>query len=119
MLISGVCYPDERVNKAVNGKKLAFFRLANSKVQVIDSKLDEQSGKVIKLWGTVLEDEFKGQTAICDQKKFPFFYRQFNPDEQQLEKSSISSDVPAPKKAVAELPKKEEKKEVVAEPIKE
>ena len=103
LVVTGTCFPDERtkVNKA---KRYLFYKLANTKLQVLEETLDS-SGKLKKFTATALAGEFLGNAIVCDKARFPFIYQVFDPESTKLEDSKIkdeSSEAP-----VLEAPKTE------------
>lgn len=92
LVITGTCFPDERT-KANKTKKYLFYKLANSKVQILENDIDK-NGKITRLIGTVLDQEFRGDAIYCDKVKFPFIYQEYNDESMNLDKGVASESEP-------------------------
>jgi hypothetical protein len=91
LIITGTCFPDERtkINKT---KKYAFYKLANSKVQVLEHDMTKE-GKINRLVGIALDDQFRGDALYCDKVKFPFTFKEFDEDTIKLEKGTTAEQI--------------------------
>ena len=83
LLVTGVCIPDKRT-LSDRTRKFAFYKLANSKIQVLEEYFDEDL-KVKKLVGTALDQKYRGDIVVCDKTKFPFNYRLYDAEAHKLE----------------------------------
>lgn len=94
LIITGTCFPDERtkINKT---KRYAFYKLANSKVQVLEHDLTKD-GQINRLVGIAMDDEFRGDALYCDRAKFPFTFKEFDEDSVKLDKGGTSAEATAP-----------------------
>ena len=88
LVITGTCFPDERT-KVNKQKKYLFYKLANSKIQILEHDLSKD-GKINRLIGTVLDQEFRGDAVYCDKAKFPFIYKEYDEDSMKLEKGAAA-----------------------------
>lgn len=96
LVVTGTCFPDERtkINKT---KKYAFYKLANAKIQVLEHDLTKE-GKINRLVGIALDEEFRGDALYCDRVKFPFTFKEYDEDSMKLEKGA-AAEVAAPETA--------------------
>lgn len=94
LVITGTCFPDERT-KVNKQKKYLFYKLANSKIQVLEHDL-AKDGSINRLVGTVLDSEFRGDAVYCDKQKFPFIYKEYDEDSMKLEKGAAAESEDAP-----------------------
>lgn len=83
LLITGNCYPDvrTRVNKV---KGYLFYKLANTRVQVLEEEFGKDD-KLTKIIATIMDGAHIGETAVCQKSKFPFIYKEYDPDNTKLE----------------------------------
>ena len=79
ILVTSTCFPDPRTPKSAQKRKVAFYRLINSKVQVLEEALDND-GKLKKFTGAALEF---GDMVYCDRDKFPLTYSEYDEDMKQ------------------------------------
>lgn len=100
LVITGTCFPDERT-KVNKQKKYLFYKLANSKIQILEHDLSKD-GNINRLVGTVLDQEFRGDAVYCDKAKFPFIYKEFDEDSMNLEKGASAESEMAPAPAPVE-----------------
>jgi hypothetical protein len=102
LVVTGTCFPDERtkINKT---KKYAFYKLANAKIQILEHDLTKD-GKINRLVGIALDEQFRGDAIYCDRVKFPFTFKEYDEDSMKLEKGA-AAEVAAPDAAApAEAP---------------
>lgn len=91
LVITGTCFPDERtkINKT---KKYAFYKLANSKIQILEHDMTKE-GKINRLVGIALDEQFRGDAIYCDRVKFPFTFKEYDEDSMKLEKGSAAEQI--------------------------
>lgn len=74
ILVTSRCLPDPgvRAPRGADGRKVAFYRLVNTEVQVIAE--DVKDDKLVKFQGSIVDKKSEGfgQLVVCDQSKFPF-----------------------------------------------
>ena len=91
LVITGTCFPDERT-KINKQKKYAFYKLANSKIQILEHDI-AKDGTINRLVGTALDEEFRGDALYCDKQKFPFIYKEYDEDSMKLEQGARAEQV--------------------------
>jgi hypothetical protein len=103
ILVTSTCFPDPRTPKHEQKRKVAFYPLINSKVQVTQEELDT-NGKLKKIAGAALDF---GDMIVCDGAKVPFTYKEFDPDSMKLTpikaNNRFEKDVNAPGSIVEEV----------------
>lgn len=89
LVITSKCIPDSRlpISRGSDGRKIAFFRLVNSPVQILEEVIKDD--KLIKLTGTIVDKKIPeafGQMVVCDSSVFPMTYNLLNEDEMELDR---------------------------------
>ena len=107
ILVTSTCFPDPRLPKHKVDKKVAFYPLVNSPVQITEENIDA-NGKLKKIAGAALQF---GQMIVCDGNKFPLTYKPYDADTMKLQqmhptdKGMESDEAPAvPAAAGSALP---------------
>ena len=90
ILITGSCFPDQRTNLNKKSKIRALYKLANTRVEVLEERLDKD-GKISYLAGTVMDEPYRTEQVVCDKTKIPFIYKDYDPEGMKLD-SKISPE---------------------------
>jgi len=93
--VSSKCVPDSRIStpRSADGRKVAFYRLANSPVQVLEETIVDN--RLVKLTGQIVDKKMKeafGQMIICDSSVYPMTYAEAK-DEEDVKLDSVNSKV--------------------------
>ena len=107
ILITGSCFPDERTNLNKKSKSRALYKLANTRVEVLEDKVDPTTGRLSYVAGTVLDDPYKTEQIVCDRSKIPFGVKDYDPEGMKLDNKATteqldSTAAPVPTPATAE-----------------
>lgn len=92
--VSSKCMPDPRlpIPRGSDGRKVSFYRLTNSPVQVIEESLVDE--KLVKFTGSIVDKKMKeafGQMIVCDSSVFPMTY-DLAKDSEDVKLDSVNSD---------------------------
>lgn len=100
LLITGSCFPDQRTNLNQRSKIRALYKLANTRVEVLEEKRDKD-GRITYLAGTVMDEPFRTEQVVCDRSKIPFVYKDYDPDGMKLDSKVMpeNSDSARPESA--------------------
>lgn len=90
-LVTGLCYPHIK-----KGSPFRDITLSNTKVKILEEKLDDSGKQLKSLVGSLFatcpkenlnckEKKYEGVLVDCDKSKSPFVHETFNEDEQKLE----------------------------------
>ena len=91
LVVTSKCIPDPRITPAPrgpDGRKISFFRLVNSPVQILEEKLDSND-KLVKFTGSIVDKKIPdafGQMVVCDASTFPMTYGPMDEDDTTLDR---------------------------------
>jgi hypothetical protein len=80
LLVTSTCFPDPRIPKHSTLRKVAFYPYVNEKIQVTEESIDK-TGKLRSFSGAALDS---GALVVCDDKRFPIYYRDYDPETMKL-----------------------------------
>lgn len=83
LMVSGTCVPDKRT-LSQRTSKFAFYKFANSKVQVLEESYDENN-QLKKFSGMALDEAYRGDSVVCDKTKWPFIYQVYDSEKHTLD----------------------------------
>lgn len=97
IVVTSKCMPDPRVSipRGSDGRKIAFYRLVNSPVQVIEETL--KSDELVKFTGTIVDKKLKdsfGQMIICDKSVYPITYNLYEEEDVNLDRVDGQEKLP-------------------------
>lgn len=88
--VTSRCVPDPRIVPAPrgsDGRKMAFFRLVNSPVQVIEETI--KNDRLVKFTGTIVDKKIDkaayGQMTVCDESVYPMTYELYDSEDVNLD----------------------------------
>jgi len=88
--VTSRCVPDPRIvptPRGSDGRKMAFFRLVNSPVQVIEETIKDD--RLVKFTGTIVDKKIDkaayGQMTICDESVYPMTYELYDFEDVNLD----------------------------------
>lgn len=92
--VSSKCTPDPRIPtpRGSDGRKVSFYRLTNSPVQVIEEVLVDE--KLVKFTASIVDKKMKeafGQMIVCDASVFPLTY-EIAKEEEDVKLESVNSN---------------------------
>lgn len=98
--VTSVCFPDARAYKmAGETPPMKAFNLVKTPVEVIEESVDQESGKLMKFAGNVLDHtvtatglKMFGAKIICSQESYPINYTDSNDQSVEIEKSNVSAE---------------------------
>lgn len=106
LLITGSCFPDQRTNLNKRSKIRALYKLANTRVEILEEKLDKD-GKITYLSGTVMDEPYRTEQIVCDRTKIPFIYKEYDPEGMKMESKISPENVDMPESQAAPAPSAE------------
>ena len=98
LVINSRCVPDPRIQPAPrgpDGRKVAFFRLVNSPVQILEETI--RDGKLTKFTGTIVDKKMKdafGLQTVCDTETYPMTYQIYDQDDIILDRNDAQRNNP-------------------------
>lgn len=92
ILITGSCFPDQRTNLNKKSKARALFKLASTRVEVLEDKVDAE-GRLVYVAGTVLDEPYRTEQIVCERAKIPFIYKDYDPESMKLENKATAEQL--------------------------
>lgn len=95
--VTSKCVPDSRlpVPRGPDGRKVAFFRLVNSPVQVLEEVI--VNDRLVKFTGTIVDKKIAaafGQMVVCDASVFPMTYAPLDEEDTMLDRVDSQKNNP-------------------------
>jgi hypothetical protein len=96
--VTSVCFPDARAYKmAGETPPMKAFNLVKTPVEVIEESVDQDSGKLVKFAGNVLDHtvtatglKMFGAKIVCNQESYPINYTDSSDQSVEIEKQNVS-----------------------------
>lgn len=85
--VTSICFLDHRIPRTKATQKIAFYRLTNSRVQVLEEKLTADKKGILYLAGSALE--YGGANIECFNEKYPILFHT-GEDEVATEKMPVA-----------------------------